>query len=63
MALVKVYRAAYYFQDDDDAPMFFSEWVQAANIPDVEAKLAAQPEDMQISIVGWEEKTLDTEPV
>ena len=69
MATVKVYRAAYTFENAEDARVYFSDWVSLDGIDEVEAKLEAvnPPLDggaagVTPTILGWEEKSLDTEP-
>lgn len=69
MAIVKVYRAAYTFGAEEDARVFFSDWVSLDGIDEVETMLeAVNPAvnggsaGVTPTILGWEEKELDTEP-
>jgi len=78
MALVKVYRVAYLFGEEDSAEIRFSKWVQVGGIGDVLSDLpkhleiskqsltlseGGEPVEITPIILGWEEKTLDTEPI
>ena len=67
MAQVKLYRAVYYYAEGDDARMNFSRWVQAAWIDEVITELSTWNSDrdtiVEPTILGWEEKELDTEPI
>ena len=70
MATVKVYRAAYKFGDAENAEIHFSSWVSLEGIDEVESLLAAVNPSMnggsagvEPTILGWEEKKLDTEPL
>ena len=70
MAVVKVYRAAYTFGDAEDARIFFSDWVSLAGIDEVQSMLEAVNPPLNggnagvtPTILGWEEKELDTDPV
>ena len=70
MATVKVYRAAYTYGTAEDASIHFSDWISLDGLDEVEARLAAVNPSMnggmpgvEPTILGWEEKKLDTEPV
>ena len=69
MATVKVYRAAYTFESSEDARVYFSDWVSLDGIDEVETRLEAVNPSMNggaagvtPTILGWEEKELDTDP-
>jgi len=77
MAPLKIYRLAYYFENDIDIMAIrFSDWVIADEIESLEDKINSlrakvfcenpeieNPEGLAPIILAWEEKVLDTEPV
>lgn len=70
MAQVKVYRAAYVFGNAENAIVRFSGWVSADGIDEVQGIIEAVNPSMDggeagvtPTILGWEEKELDTEPI
>jgi len=70
MAKVSAYRAVYTRVESDYPRVFFTEWVTEDGIDDMEAILAEQvhydeegnPVGSSPTILGWEEKKVDTEP-
>jgi len=70
MAEKKIYRIAYQMGADPDPRVYFSEWVTFDGMDNLEASTLAQVfqqtgdlgEWVEPTIVGWEEKELDTEP-
>ena len=64
MAEVKIYRAAIRRSGDpvEDEPIRFSSWVIADGIDEATTALEAENESSAVTIIGWEEKKLDTEP-
>lgn len=65
MAEVKIYRVAYVYDEEDDSGINFSGWVQADGMDEVLAELPtylAGEEETDVIVLGWEEKTLDTDP-
>ena len=70
MATIKVYRAAYVFGSEEDARIHFSDWIKTDGFDEVEEMLAAVNPSVdggqagvEPTILGWEEKELDTEPL
>ena len=63
MAEVKIYRAAYKENGREDAAIGFSNWVSTEGIDEVVTALESSNDYHHITILGWEEKTLDTDPV
>lgn len=70
MATIKIYRAAYLLGDNEDAEIKFSKWVRSEGIDEVLATLPpATPSvggegiEIEPTVIGWEEKELDTEPL
>ena len=62
MAEVKIYRAAYVKGDSEGASVRFSGWVQAEGLDEAQALLLTAI-FAGSEILGWEEKSLDTEPI
>jgi len=62
MAEIKVYRAAYVVGSDEDALVRFSGWVQASGQDEVVAEIESAGAGVSPTILGWEEKKLDTDP-
>ncbi len=66
MAIVKIYRAAYVY---NGGSVKYSGWVQEGEMQSVIEYLATinsgddGPYNTPPEIIGWEEKSLDTEPV
>lgn len=70
MALAKVYRAAYTIDGSEYPRVYFSEWVTADGMEQVENELDSmggnqegEIQEITTVIVGWEVKELDTEPL
>ena len=65
MAEVKIYRAAVRKAGEpvDNEPIRFSHWVIADGVEEATAALEAETESSAVTILGWEEKSLDTEPI
>lgn len=71
MAQAFAYRAAYTVGTDEYERVYFSEWVSADGIGDMEDMIAelvdydeqGNPVGSSPTIVGWEKKELDTEPI
>jgi len=78
MADKNIYRVAYTIGDDDSAEINFSKWVTPEGINTILSDLpkhlgiskqsltlseGVEPVEITPIILGWEEKTLDTEPI
>lgn len=61
MAEVKIYRAAYVY---NGGSVMFSGWVKSDGMQDILDYLSTigEPPTSPPEILGWEEKTLDTDP-
>ena len=64
MAEVKIYRACYVVGEDDAARVNYSRWIQAGGEDEILAELNATtiPVGNDPTLLGWEEKTLDSDP-
>ena len=64
MAEIKIYRACYVVGDDEEARVNFSRWVQADGYDEILAELSIEldPPGTDPTLLGWEEKELDTDP-
>ena len=70
MATVKVYRLAYCFENGQSvANIKYSNWVRIADLDDVVSNVNSvhqasenSSEGVSPTILGWEEKELDTDP-
>ena len=61
MAEVKIYRVVYAYDDSDASGINFSAWTQVGGMDEVLADLPAYL-GHEVTVIGWEEKELDTEP-
>ena len=62
MAEVKIYRAVYTYLQYTDEKTLFSEWVEADGMDEVLANLHDFNTRIEPTVIGWEEKILDTDP-
>jgi len=68
MAELKIYRVGYVYDDVEGAGIIFSPWVQIDGMDEAIAAIpkyyASSEPDVEAEpiIIGWEEKTLDTDP-
>jgi len=70
MAIETIYRAAYIIDDREPNNVHFSEWVTISGIEDKATELASMvmhvegnPVSIAPTVIGWEAKKLDTEPI
>jgi len=69
MAELKIYRVGYVYDDAEGGGIIFSPWVRLERMDEILAAIppyyvSSQPNvEAEITVLGWEEKTLDTEPI